>query len=237
MSRRISSFIPLVKSRHLRDLIQFLVLYFSDCAEFIEESLKKGNVLVFRILNKSNPFSQFNQSNTIQVLVRSLLLEIKYDAKYLLLPENMHVCSITSTISLQTRKNKFYMFLDKSLQQQKPFSSLRKKLVIMGTQNTTFVFAKYLSEMIARCRKQDVICSKCMRIMLVLRSEKHFFLWQQYILNIPLLLKKALPQFNAHRAENVLEMQTAYNLSSNTFSPNKNATNHLLWFCVAWGFF
>lgn len=52
------------------------------------------------------------------------------------------------------------MFLYKSLQQQKPFSSLRKKLVTMRIQNTTFIFAKYLTGVIARSRKQDAICSK-----------------------------------------------------------------------------
>lgn len=52
------------------------------------------------------------------------------------------------------------MFLDKSLQQKKPFSSLRKNGDTMRTENATFTFAKYLTEVIARSRKQDTICSK-----------------------------------------------------------------------------
>lgn len=53
------------------------------------------------------------------------------------------------------------MFLDKSFQQQKPFSNLKKKNDdTMRTENVTFMFAKYLTEVIARSRKQDTICSK-----------------------------------------------------------------------------
>lgn len=52
------------------------------------------------------------------------------------------------------------MFIDRSLQQQKSFSSLRKSGDIVRTENTTFAFAKYLTEVIDRSRKQDTIYSK-----------------------------------------------------------------------------
>jgi len=57
--------------------------------------------------------------------------------------------------------------------------------------------------------------------------EAFLFTVTVYSKHFPFIKKnKRLPQFNAHKAENVLDMQTASKLSSNTFHPNKNTTNH-----------
>lgn len=88
------------------------------------------------------------------------------------------------------------MFLDKSLQQQKSFSSLRKNGDTMGMQIAIFTFAKYLTEVIARSRKQDTICSKWNGMFEnnvdVMVKEAFLFMWTVYSKHFP-FFKETLP--------------------------------------------
>lgn len=71
--------------------MQFLMLCFSDSIKLMEESLETGNVLIFPVQNKCNTFSQFKQRNTIQMLIRNLLLEIKFMMLNICYSQNLHL--------------------------------------------------------------------------------------------------------------------------------------------------
>lgn len=63
----------------------------------------------------------------------------------------------------------------------------------MGTQNTSFYLLSIWLEWpkgLENKMQSFLKGTACMRIMLMLRSEKHFFLWLKYILNLSLWLKK-----------------------------------------------